>query len=52
MVQLKLEPERSVGAQYPTYIIAEIGQNHQGSVEMAKLMIDAALVRFYRVLVE
>jgi N-acetylneuraminate synthase len=34
---------RMVGDGYPTYIIAEIGINHNGSVEIAKQMIDAAV---------
>ncbi len=32
-----------VGEAYPTYIIAEIGQNHNGSVELAKQLIDMAV---------
>jgi len=34
---------RMVGDGHPTYIIAEIGINHNGSVEIAKQMIDAAV---------
>jgi sialic acid synthase len=33
---------RTVGAGHPTYIIAEIGINHQGDVEIAKKLIDEA----------
>jgi N-acetylneuraminate synthase len=33
---------RSVGGGEPVYIIAEIGINHNGSLELAKKMIDAA----------
>ena len=32
-----------VGENLPTYIIAEIGQNHNGSVEIAKKLIDMAV---------
>jgi N-acetylneuraminate synthase len=34
--------ERWVGEGYPTYIVAEIGINHNGSLELAKKMIKAA----------
>ena len=36
--------ERPVGDGHPTYIIGEIGINHNGSVETAKKLIDAAIV--------
>ena len=32
-----------VGEEYPTYIIAEIGQNHNGEVRLAKKLIDMAV---------
>jgi N-acetylneuraminate synthase len=32
-----------VGDRYPTYVIAEIGINHNGDLEIAKRMIDAAV---------
>ncbi|RPD91712.1 hypothetical protein EGM88_14320 [Aureibaculum marinum] len=32
-----------VGEDYPTYIIAEIGQNHNGEVRLAKKLIDMAV---------
>ncbi len=35
--------QRLVGDGHPTYIIAELGINHNGSLELAKQMIDAAL---------
>ncbi len=35
--------DRLVGDGHPTYIIAEIGINHNGSVDIAKLLIDAAV---------
>jgi N-acetylneuraminate synthase len=34
-----------VGDGCPTYVIAEIGINHNGDVDIAKQMIDAAVVR-------
>jgi N-acetylneuraminate synthase len=33
---------RKVGEGYPTYIVAEIGINHNGSVDIAKSLIEAA----------
>ena len=35
--------ERKIGPGYPTYVIAEIGNNHQGSLEMAKKLVDEAI---------
>ena len=32
----------SIGAGEPVYVIAEIGLNHNGSVDLAKQMIDVA----------
>jgi N-acetylneuraminate synthase len=40
--QMKLG-DRIVGDGYPAYIIAEIGINHNGQLEIAKQMIDAAV---------
>jgi N-acetylneuraminate synthase len=34
---------RLIGDNYPTYIVAEIGINHNGSLEIAKRMIDASV---------
>ena len=34
--------KRSIGVGEPTYIIAEIGINHQGDINIAKKLIDAA----------
>jgi N-acetylneuraminate synthase len=34
---------RPIGDGHPTYVVAEIGINHNGDVEMAKKMIEAAL---------
>lgn len=33
----------NVGADYPTYVVAEIGQNHNGDIKLAKLLIDMAV---------
>jgi N-acetylneuraminate synthase len=33
---------RTIGADHPTYVIAEIGLNHNGDVEIAKQLIDVA----------
>lgn len=34
--------ERKIGQDYPPLVIAEIGINHEGSLEVAKQMVDAA----------
>lgn len=36
--------EKVVGGDYPTFIIAEVGINHNGSVELAKRLIDVAVI--------
>lgn len=41
-LQFELCPGRSVGGQHPCFIIAEIGQNHQGDLDTAKRMIRMA----------
>ena len=33
---------RKIGAEFPPVVIAEIGINHEGSLEVAKEMVDAA----------
>ncbi|KAM4025905.1 LOW QUALITY PROTEIN: N-acetylneuraminate-9-phosphate synthase-like [Anomaloglossus baeobatrachus] len=38
-LQYELCPGRMVGGDHPCFIIAEIGQNHQGDLEIAKKMI-------------
>ncbi|XP_053558706.1 sialic acid synthase [Bombina bombina] len=38
-LQFELCPGRPVGGDHPCFIIAEIGQNHQGDLEIAKKMI-------------
>ena len=34
--------DRKIGPGYPPLVIAEIGINHEGSLEVAKQMVDAA----------
>lgn len=34
---------RRIGLGYPVYVIAEIGNNHQGSIEMARQLVDEAI---------
>uniref|UniRef100_U3EQT0 N-acetylneuraminate-9-phosphate synthase n=1 Tax=Micrurus fulvius TaxID=8637 RepID=U3EQT0_MICFL len=41
-LQFELCPGRLVGGDHPCFIIAEIGQNHQGDLEIAKQMIRVA----------
>ena len=36
--------DRLIGDDHPTFVVAEIGINHNGSVELAKRLIDAALL--------
>lgn len=40
--EFELCPGRSIGGDHPCFIIAEIGQNHQGDIEIAKKMIKMA----------
>ena len=40
---IKLNTGRSIGAGQPCYIIAEIGINHNGSLEIAKKLVDEAV---------
>lgn len=35
--------DKNIGSEYPVYVIAEIGINHNGSIETAKKMIDMAV---------
>jgi N-acetylneuraminate synthase len=35
--------EREIGPEHPTFVVAEIGINHNGSLETAKQLIDAAV---------
>ncbi len=35
--------ERTIGAGFPTYIVGEIGINHNGDIEIAKKLIDVAV---------
>jgi N-acetylneuraminate synthase len=36
--------DRLIGDGHPTYVVAEIGINHNGEVELAKRLVDAALL--------
>ena len=42
-VSFRVSPKRSIGTGHPVYIIAEIGINHNGSLEIAKKLIDEAV---------
>lgn len=44
MVDEVLIGERAVGDTHPVYIIAEIGINHNGELDVAKKLIDAAML--------
>ncbi|XP_045903795.1 sialic acid synthase-like [Micropterus dolomieu] len=41
-LQFELCPGKMIGGSHPCFIIAEIGQNHQGDIETAKKMIKMA----------
>ncbi|GBM62561.1 Sialic acid synthase [Araneus ventricosus] len=41
-VEFEIAPGKYVGGKHPCFIIAEIGQNHQGNVELAKALIQIA----------
>ncbi|KAL0851293.1 hypothetical protein ABMA28_007122 [Loxostege sticticalis] len=42
MVEIKINDDIKVGGNNPCFIIAEVGQNHQGDIEIAKKLIKAA----------
>jgi sialic acid synthase len=42
--EIELAPGRWVGGSHPCFIIAEVGQNHQGDMDIAKALIRAAKV--------
>lgn len=44
MVEVKITEDIRVGGKNPCFIIAEVGQNHQGDIEIAKKLIKAAKV--------
>lgn len=44
MVEVKITDDIKVGGSNPCFIIAEVGQNHQGDIEIAKKLIKAAKV--------
>lgn len=44
MEPLELVPGRYIGEGQPCFVIAEIGQNHQGDIQLAKTLIRRAKV--------
>ncbi|WP_431215049.1 hypothetical protein ACQ86N_10140 [Puia sp. P3] len=40
----QVSSKRTIGAGHPVYIIAEIGINHNGSMDIAKKLIDEAVL--------
>jgi sialic acid synthase len=44
-VRLQIGTKYVLGNDHPTFVIAEIGQNHQGDVNIAKKLIKTAKVR-------
>lgn len=44
MMEVKITDDIKVGGNNPCFIIAEVGQNHQGDIEIAKQLIKAAKV--------
>ena len=43
MTEIKINGNRYIGHEHPAFIIAEIGINHNGSLEICKKLIDAAV---------
>lgn len=43
---IEIAPGRNIGGNFPCFIIAEIGQNHQGDIEIAKKLIQIAVVSY------
>ncbi|GFY74874.1 sialic acid synthase [Trichonephila inaurata madagascariensis] len=41
--EFEIAPGKFVGGKQPCFIIAEIGQNHQGDIEIAKQLIQSAV---------
>jgi len=39
---LRIHARRSIGPTSPTFVVAELGQNHNGDVELAERLVDAA----------
>lgn len=44
MLEVKITEDIRIGGKNPCFIIAEVGQNHQGDIEVAKKLIKAAKV--------
>lgn len=49
MVEVKITDDIKIGGNNPCFIIAEVGQNHQGDIEIAKQLIKAAKVSIIKV---
>lgn len=47
MVEVKITEDIKIGGSNPCFIIAEVGQNHQGDIETAKKLMKAAKVSTY-----
>lgn len=43
-LEFEIAPDRKIGGNHPCFIIAEIGQNHQGDMKIAKDLIKVAKV--------
>lgn len=39
---IRVTADREIGDEHPAFVIAEIGQNHNGSLDLAKQLVDAA----------
>lgn len=48
MLEVKITEDIKIGGNNPCFIIAEVGQNHQGDIEIAKKLIKAAKVSICR----
>lgn len=46
MGEVIIKGDIKIGGNNPCFIIAEVGQNHQGDIEIAKKLIKAAKVCF------
>lgn len=44
MDEVRITDDVRIGGSNPCFIIAEVGQNHQGDIEIAKKLIKAAKV--------
>ena len=44
-LEFEIAPGRMIGGDHPCFVIAEIGQNHQGDIKIAKQMIKIVKVK-------